>query len=182
MFDTLNILVIEDYAPVAQTLCRLVSKRIPFATCRISGTFADGLEKANSQKADLTILDIHLPDVDIDTVVTSIPKFPRPVIVVTEMDDPDGVLMAYCYAYGAENFFAKRNLLKIIDTWDAEMTSRQLVSSIASAHFRNTMPDKRHIFTGGVKQIFKADIQRLDDEMRDAERRGELTRQVKNGE
>jgi hypothetical protein len=118
---------------------------------------------AHEEKADLTILDIHLPDADLDIVVTSIPKFPKPVIVVTEMDDPDGVLMAYCYAYHAENFYAKRNLIKIISTWDAEMTSRQLVSSIASAYYRSVMPNMQHLFAGGMKEKFEKTIQDLDN-------------------
>jgi len=162
MHQKLGILVIEDQADIAHTLCRLITRKIPFAECRIAHTFHEGLTKANEDRADLTLLDIHLPDADIDEVITSIPKFPRPVIVVTEMDDPDNLLMDYCYAYNAENFFEKRNLIKIVSTWDAEMTSRQLVSSIASAHFRNVMPTRRKLFEGGLKHLFTATIQKLD--------------------
>jgi len=161
--DHLNILVIEDHPQVAKALCQLITKRIPFAECRIALNFTDGLKMAHEgEKADLTLLDIHLPDADIDDVITSIPRFPKPVIVVTEMDDPDGTLLEYCFAYGAENFFSKRNLLKTISTWDTEMTSRQLVLSIASSHFRNVMPERRHLFSGGVAEKFADEIAKLD--------------------
>jgi CheY-like chemotaxis protein len=162
MHDQLNILVVEDHKEVARALCRLITKRIPFAECRLAYTFQDGLRMANEVRADLTLLDIHLPDATLDEVVTAIPQFPEPIVVVTEMDDPDGLLMEYCFAYGAENFFSKRNLLKTISTWDTEMTSRQLVLSIASAHFRHVMPERRHLFQGGLNEKFKHEIEALD--------------------
>lgn len=166
MVETLHILVIEDHMEMAAALCRLITQKISFAQCRMAHTFADGMRMAHETRADITILDIHLPDATLDEVVTSIPKIPRPVIVVTEMDDPEEILMNYCYAYNADNFYLKRNLLKIITSWDAEMTARQLVSSIASAHFRHVMPEKKHLFVGGVAHLFIDEITRLDEELK----------------
>lgn len=160
MNSPMSILVIEDEEVQAKLLCRLITTRIPTAICRMAHNLEDGLSTSLSDNHDLTLLDIQIPrsksdrTVDIDLVVTSIPKMPKPVIVVTQLDDPEGVLMDYCYAYNAENFYSKDYLLKIVETWTEEMKVRQVVSSICSAYMRVEMPKRRHLFSEGVNGLY----------------------------
>jgi CheY-like chemotaxis protein len=157
--EALRILVIEDDRNAARALCKLITRRIPLSECRVANNLADGIRMCQENEHDLTLLDIQLPlsaddeTIDIDQTVQSIPKMPPPVIVVTQMDDPSGVLMEYCFAYGAENFFSKDHLLRIVETWDGEMKVRQIISSIASAYMRSKMPARRHLYEGGIKHL-----------------------------
>jgi CheY-like chemotaxis protein len=157
--DSLRILVIEDDKDAARALCRLITRRIPLSTCRVANNLEDGIKMCLDNEHDLTLLDIQLPlsaadpTIDIDQTVQSIPKMPPPVIVVTQMDDPSGILMEYCFAYGAENFFSKDHLLRIVETWDGEMKVRQIISSIASAYMRSKMPARRHLYEAGIKHL-----------------------------
>ena len=155
----INILIIEDHKTTAQTLARIITHRIPSASCQLAHNLADGVRMAQNKKPDLTLLDMQMPlsaedeTIDIDATVRAIDLLPEPVIVVTSMQDPEGLLMEYCFAYGAENFFSKDHLLKIVETWDGEMKIRQIISSICSAYMRQEMPKHRERYKNGIKHL-----------------------------
>ena len=160
MTGAIKILVIDDEEVIASKLCWLITRRVPQVECETANNHADGLRMALAGKYALTLLDLRIPvsatdpTIDVDLVVQSIPKFPRPVIVVTEMQDPEGILQDYCFAYQAENFFPKHRLIKTIDIWDAEMGARQLISSLGAAYLRSVMPSQQHLFAGGVGHLY----------------------------
>lgn len=142
----MKILIVEDHKEQAEMLCRLLTEKME-CQCVIANTLPDGLAKS-LEGADITILDLHLTNSSILDTIQSIPKFPKPVIVITEMDDPGKRIELLCYAYEAENFFSKNFLHKIIEEMpgkDVKLNGEgnRLISAVTGAYFRTSLPARR---------------------------------------
>ena len=130
----MKILIVEDHKATADTMVRILRgmTQPAMVDVRVASTLREGLEVSQQFKADVTLLDLCLPDTrDWHEVAESIRQFHPPVIVVTEIDDPDNAIMLECYRLGAKDFFPKSIALRIASV---------LISSITSAHLRNVMP------------------------------------------
>jgi CheY-like chemotaxis protein len=141
-----KILLVEDHEEQANMLCRLLTQKMD-CECVIANTLAEGLEESR-RGADITILDLHLVGSSILDTIKSIPKFPKPVIVITEMDDPGKKIELLCYAYEAENFFSKNFLHRIIEDMPGKGQKingegSRLISAVTGAYFRTTLPARR---------------------------------------
>lgn len=105
----LCILIVEDDPQQSSALERLLRIRLEaklpdiFWEFVIVTTLAEGLTEA--PKANVTILDLGLPDSDAPGTIESIGKFRPPVIVMTGNDDPE--IWAACKARGADHVFVK---------------------------------------------------------------------------
>lgn len=110
----MKVLIIEDDPANLLGISRLVqaSWKLDSVTLEIVGvaTLADGLKE--SADANVTILDLGLPDAEIIEVIQSISKFPPPVIVITGHDSPE--VTASCMLHGAAHVFVKGALLGFI--------------------------------------------------------------------
>ena len=133
----MDILVVEDHEASAKALALMLERKIgQTARIHIASTLAEGLRVAREIKADITILDLNLPDAEVHDVIRSIPAFPPPVIVYTDLEDPDSKLEIECYANCCQNFFSKQSLRREI----YDFSGAQLVSAITKAHWRRTLP------------------------------------------
>lgn len=122
----MKILLVEDHKETANRLGALLQKAEGVSEVVICGTLADGLAKSNDLKADITILDLMLPDVKSwRETVAAIPKFHPPVIVVSELSDPE--ISEQCFLAGAADYLNKRTALGLIAL---------LISAITSARMR----------------------------------------------
>ena len=140
MREPLRILIVEDHADSAEALCRIFKLRIPGCVCILAGDLEDGLTKAKTANADITILDLGLPKSrDYHHVIESIPEFPPPVIVITDLPDEDSAIELKCYAYQAQNFFSKTELRQTIILNEGA----ELIKSITKAHYRHVLPKRR---------------------------------------
>lgn len=107
----MKVLIIDDDEQTRRSLANLL--RILWKCEEVgleieeAGTLAAGLALAES--ANLTILDLGLPDSDLVTTIQSISRFPPPVIVLTGTDDP--TVSASCVANGAAHVFVKGSLI-----------------------------------------------------------------------
>lgn len=138
--NRLKVLVVEDHEDAARAMCNLLTRRLGGTVeCEFATTLSDGLAKAIKFNADITILDLMLPDKSVQEVIESIPHFPPPVIVVTELDDPDHEIELSCYANEAQNFFRKAQLRSTI----VSKEGAALVSAITKAHWRRVLPTDR---------------------------------------
>lgn len=142
----MNILIVEDHFASAKALSSMLEKKFNLekktTTCYIAGTLADGLEITNSSDhpvMDITIIDLCLPDKQVNEVIESIPLFTHPVIIVTSLDDPDFALEIKCYEYCAQNFFHKNDLRREI----FEHKGAALMDAITKAHWRDRLPKLR---------------------------------------
>lgn len=130
----MRILVVDDHAAFVESLTSLLEEQLkadPLLEIRSAGDLQSGIALANEWRADITLLDPGLPNVEMEEVLASIkhgyggyPSFPPPVIVITAYPDESGELMKMAYRYGAQNFFQKRSL------------NGNLISSIHSAYLR----------------------------------------------
>lgn len=114
--------------------------------CKIVSTLADGLRECIDFHADITLLDLYLPGSSVQEVIHSIPKFPPPVIVVTDIEDQDQQIQLECFAFRAENFISKSTLGNILANFPSHIEGDKLVTAIINAHFRKVMPSKRSEF------------------------------------
>lgn len=110
---THRILIVEDDTAQAQSLHRLLQKKIGERLLAeveivIVGTLADGLRE--SQSCSATILDLGLPDSDPVATMEALPLFRKPVIVMTGYPDLD--LHAACVARGASHVFTKGEVME----------------------------------------------------------------------
>lgn len=122
----MRILIIEDDQATANTLTKLLKRAESTLEIFHVGTLAEGILQSVALKADITLLDLCLPDAPTwrDTAI-SIRKFHPPVIVITDLDDP--LVDAECYKNGAQNVFTKHIALKFVSA---------LLSAISSAKMR----------------------------------------------
>lgn len=142
----MKILIVEDHKEHADALCRLLTKRMERVDCKIVHTLEEGLRESIDFRADVTLLDLCLPGSSIHEVIHSIPKFPPPVIVVTDIVDEDQQIQLECYAYRAQSFISKGTLGNILASFPSQIEGDKLVSAIINAHFRTVMPSKRAEF------------------------------------
>jgi DNA-binding response OmpR family regulator len=136
----MKILVVEDHEESAQALCRLLTSRLGGTVeCRIVRSLRESLDCAIEYDADITILDLHLPGSTVNEVIESIPYYPPPVIVVTDMDDPDHNIELRCYENEAQNFFSKDILRSTVMSKEGA----DLLSAIIKAHWRRVLPSAK---------------------------------------
>lgn len=136
----LKVLVVEDNQDAARAICNLLTRRLGgIVDCKFATELKEGLKMAIEFDADITILDLMLPGSSVQEVIESIPYFPPPVIVVTELDDPDHEIELSCYANEAQNFFRKAQLRATI----VSKEGAALVSAITKAHWRRVLPTNR---------------------------------------
>ena len=109
-----------------------------YVECRIAYNLADGLAMALDFGADITLLDLHLPESTVSEVIHSIPLFPPPVIVVTAEDSNE--ITIECFRYQAQNVLTKKALLERIDSLSKRIETDKLIRAITDAHFRNILP------------------------------------------
>lgn len=135
----MRILIVEDHEATAASLRKLLAEKIPGVVCRTVATLQEGLDCAKEFGANVTLLDLGLPDVARDQVIASIPLFPPPVICLTEMDDPDFIIEMACYDNMAQNFFSKKFLRTLIFGYGGD----KLVEAIMKAHWRHARPSEQ---------------------------------------
>ncbi len=135
----MNILIVEDDKNSAETLSSVLEKKFQgAATCFIVNTLKEGLEFVNKREIEIhvTLMDLCLPDASIEEVISSIKRFPPPVIILTALDDSDSSLEINCYENYAQNFFTKEELRDEI----YNSTGSELISSITKAFYRDYLP------------------------------------------
>lgn len=139
----MNILVVEDHEPSAKALCLLMSEKMG-AECFIASTIDEALKITQTTKIDITLLDLCLPikkgsndRMLLKDVIASIPLFPPPVIVVTDMDDENGMIEIDCYRHWAQNFLTKESLRDGL----GRFKGAELIKEITKSHWRHVLPD-----------------------------------------
>ena len=70
-----SVLYIEDNASNIRLVERLIARR-PGVTVRSAMTGAEGVEAAARERPDLILLDLHLPDMDGETVLARLASLP----------------------------------------------------------------------------------------------------------
>ena len=110
----MKVLIIEDDPENLRALSQLirVSWKMPTIPLEIVGvgTLTEGLREAES--ANVTILDLSLPDSDMVNTLQHIRDFRPPVIVLTGASD-DATTTA-CYLHGATHVFFKGAAIGLI--------------------------------------------------------------------
>lgn len=129
----MRILLVEDHKATADRLSVLLKKAEESLEISIAHTLADGLRMSDEIEPDITLLDLCLPDCESwrDTVA-AIPKFKPPVIVVTDMEDPD--IKVEAYRAGAENVFKKRTILTVASVLISAATSARMRRLVKEEH------------------------------------------------
>jgi DNA-binding NarL/FixJ family response regulator len=135
-----KILVIEDNREVAEGLCRLLHSRMEFVECKIVGTLAEGKRLAPEFQADVTTIDIVLPDATRQEVLEAINEIYPPVVVVSALLDDDADLAALCWTYGAKGVLSKRGLLEKIDSIQGIIQKARFIDAVTGSHLRATAP------------------------------------------
>lgn len=129
----LRILIVEDIDATAKTLERRLKRQDNTLEIFHVKTLAEGLAKSVELKADITLLDLCLPDVkDWRETAQAIEKFHPPVLVITDMDLP--LVEAECHKYGVQQVFPKRVALELIPT---------LLSAMIAAKMRTVAAEQR---------------------------------------
>ncbi len=99
-----KILIIED----DKILSRAISIALKDAGLEVVTAFdgEEGLEKANSEKPDLILLDLIMPKISGEEVLKKIrAKSNVPIMIATVKEDPETI--ARCLENGASGYFAK---------------------------------------------------------------------------
>lgn len=127
-----KLLLIEDDREQARCITKLLERAAPdIFDIRCVHTLAEGMRASKEMEADLTLLDLQLPDSpDWHYTAAAIPKFFPPVIVITFM--PPKEVEVECMAYGAQRVFDKAEVLKVIEVLVGEIT-RSILRAIAPA-------------------------------------------------
>lgn len=121
----MRILIVEDNTATVETLTKLLKRAESTLEIFHVGTLAEGLEQSEKLHADITLLDLCLPDAqDWMTTARAIEKFHPPVIVITDLDDP--AVVAACHKYGAQQVFEKRIALRFASALLSAMTSAKM--------------------------------------------------------
>lgn len=134
----MKILIVEDHLPSAEALKKLLEVRMEAVEIEIATTLKEGLSKAVSFHADVTLLDLQLPDASIQEVIHSIVKFPPPVIVITDHDEDDIVLE--CFRYRAQNVLTKAALRERLDSLESTFQANALIRAITNTYLRSVAP------------------------------------------
>lgn len=136
----MKILIIEDEEETGPALCKLLRSRMDFVECMVVTTLAEGRREAVSFQADITVLDVMLPDASREEVLEAINELPPPVIVVSALLDSDPDLAALCWAHGAKGVLSKRGLLDKIDSIQGIIQKARFIDAITGSHLRATAP------------------------------------------
>lgn len=121
----MRILIVEDHLATVETLTKLLKRAESTLEIFSVGTLAEGLQKSRELEADITLLDLLLPDVaDWQETAAAIEKFRPPVIVLTEIEDPQ--VVAECHKHGAQQVFNKRIALQFVSALLSAMTSAKM--------------------------------------------------------
>jgi DNA-binding response OmpR family regulator len=126
-----RILICEDHRGSAEALSNVLQLLLKGAIVEIeiAETLGEALEKTHTFQADVTLLDLILPDSPTwQTTVAAIPKFWQPVFAITALDDENQEISKAVYAAGGKSLFRKPLVFKIVEL---------LVLSMIEAHARN---------------------------------------------
>lgn len=128
----MRILLVENHRETADRLTVLLQKANETIEVFTAPTLAEGITKSNGLRADITLLDLFLPDVkDWRETCAAIPRFHPPVIVVSEMDDPD--VKVECYKAGAVDVFSKKVVTAAISVLLSAATSAKMRSLVTES-------------------------------------------------
>ena len=140
----MNILIVEDHEPYAKTLCLLITEKMG-AECFMASTIEEALDITKITRIDITLLALSLPInkgskelMPLNEVIASIPLFPPPVIVVTDLKDDDGLIEIECYRNWAQNFITKDGLRDGL----GKFKGAELIKEITKSYWRNVLPDQ----------------------------------------
>lgn len=139
----MKILIIEDHEPSAVGLCKLLTERMEFVDCKIVRTLAEGLALSHEFEADVTTLDLVLPDATRQQVLEAIEHMFPPVVVVSALIEDDSELASQCWMYGAKGVLSKRGLLETIMTLDGIVQKARFIDAVTGSHLRATAPALR---------------------------------------
>lgn len=126
-----RILIVEDHRNSAEALSNVLQLLLKGAIVEIeiAETLTEALGKTHTFKADITLLDLILPDSpDWQDTVASIPKFHQPVFAITGLEDEDQTIRKAVYAAGGKSLYRKPMVYKVVEL---------LVLSMIEAHARN---------------------------------------------
>jgi DNA-binding response OmpR family regulator len=102
----MKVLIIEDDIQVAEVIALAFEMRWADASIRQAKTGKAGLSLLESEKPDLVILDLGLPDQDGFEVLKSIRLFSNvPIIILTARDDDNDIIMGL--ERGADDYITK---------------------------------------------------------------------------
>ncbi|GMW04992.1 MAG: response regulator transcription factor [Dehalococcoides mccartyi] len=102
----MNILIVEDNDAAASTISSILRLSYHDAKITVCRTGYEAVESVNSDKADLVLLDLGLPDMNGLKVLDEIrPITGAPIIVVTACEDEENVLKAL--EQGADEYITK---------------------------------------------------------------------------
>ena len=143
----MKLLIVEDDQSQANALRKLLKVRMEYLDCQIVPTLGEALRWSQKFEADVTLLDLMLPDASVDEVIESIPRFHPPVIVVTEHEDDDNSLLIKCFVFEAKGFHKKSRLLAKINSLEGKIAAEELKQSIIDSHFRHVLPSRKQEFS-----------------------------------
>jgi DNA-binding response OmpR family regulator len=128
----MKILIVEDDPEQSEILAKLFLRAGGSGfQVECAHTLREGIMASFSFKADVTYLDLLLPDVkDWRETVRAIPEFFPPVIVLAANLNDE--IELECYKYHAQNVFEKVRDIRLIIP--------NLLSTGASAHLRRNAP------------------------------------------
>jgi DNA-binding response OmpR family regulator len=148
-----TVLVVEDESSIASFVA-LYLKNAGYAV-RTAATGNDALEQAESERPDLIVLDLMLPDVDGIEVCRRIRKTSDvPILMLTARDEDVDKIIGL--EVGADDYLTK------------PFNPRELVARVKSI-LRRSVPDRREVES---KQIVHGDLQ-IDAGRREARVNGE---------
>jgi len=102
----MNVLIIEDDKCIAESVSLTVRIRWPEAHIEFTDLGKKGIELAHSEKVDIIILDLVLPDVSGFEVLKQIRAFSSvPIVILTALGDEDNVIKAL--ELGADDYITK---------------------------------------------------------------------------
>lgn len=113
----MKILIVDDNKEWRESLIRFIRRGLEEHISKLwffeASTMAEAMEHLHSGAlvADITLLDLSLPDSTKEETLARIMEFPPPVIV-TSADD-DIILRAAAFAAGARGYFGKDNIIRL---------------------------------------------------------------------
>ncbi len=128
-----KVLIIDDHEPIRESLMRRVKQAWKSFDYELEitavSTLAEGAAEAST--ANVTILDLELPDSSEQETIQKIPLFRRPVIVVTGSIDP--MVKLDCLSQGADYVLIKGHLESFIAVF-FEALQRDIYRSAKGYH------------------------------------------------
>lgn len=134
----MKILIAQHNPESSEAFCNLLADRMEYIKCKVATTLQEALSESDAHfRADITLLDLILPDASPQEVISSIHKFYPPVIIVSDIDDPASELMFSSFRHGAQNFLSRSALGAKMDSLEAKIEANKLITAITNAHLRN---------------------------------------------